>query len=80
MVGTNFVTNLSPMHEPYHLYEFGIESFQKLGQKLNHSIAHYNYYVCDVFFFPKIMHPFLKKIMKSTNTGMQLKVWLKNPN
>lgn len=80
LIGTNFVTNLSPMHEPFHLYEFGIESFQKLGQKLNYSIAHHHYYVCDIFSFPKILHFPLKKIMKATDTGMQLTVWLKKSN
>lgn len=77
LAGTSFVTNLSPMHEPFHLYEFGIESFQKLGERLNFSIAHYNYFVCDVFSLPRFFHPPLKRIMKATGTGMQLSGYLR---
>jgi hypothetical protein len=29
--GIDYVTNLSPMHSPYHLYEFELKSFQRHG-------------------------------------------------
>lgn len=77
LIGTNYVTNISPMHEPFHLYEFGLKSFQYLGDKLNYSIVLHDYYVCDIYFFPQIVHSPLARIMKATDTGMQLAVWLK---
>jgi SAM-dependent methyltransferase len=75
--GTNFVTNLSPMHTPFHLYEFDIKSFKFLGEKLNFTIEEYKYDVCELFFVPKIFHSLFRKYMEWTNTGMQLTVYLR---
>jgi len=75
--GTNYVNNISPMHRPFHLYEFAIESFRYHANAENYEIAHHEYYVCDIYFIPRIFHPFLKWYMSKTNTGMQLAVWLK---
>jgi SAM-dependent methyltransferase len=75
--GTNYVTHLSPMHPPFHLYEFGLKSFIELGKKLNYSVIKHEYYVCEIDFVPKILHPIFRKYMKATNTGMQLTVYLK---
>lgn len=77
LVGTNYVTNLSPMHAPFHLHEFDLKSFEALSKKQHFSIAHYNYYVCDIYFIPTIFHPLLRKYMEMTNKGMQLTVYLK---
>ena len=33
IAGTNYVTNLSPMHVPFHLYEFDLKSFSLLGEE-----------------------------------------------
>jgi 2-polyprenyl-3-methyl-5-hydroxy-6-metoxy-1,4-benzoquinol methylase len=77
LIGTNYVTNLSPMHDPFHLYEFGLKSFEFLGQKQNFEIIHYEYHVGGIAFFPKFLQPFLRRIMKMTNSGLQLTVWLK---
>jgi len=73
---TDYVGNLSPMHEPYHLYEFGLQSFLKHAQKHGYNLAFHEYYVCQTY-MPKIMDVFLKPYMKWTNTGMQLCVWLR---
>ena len=51
--GTNYVTNLSPMHNPFHLYEFDIKSFQKLGEQIGYTIDHYEYSVCEIYFIPR---------------------------
>lgn len=74
--GTNFVGNISPMHEPFHLYEFGLKSMQEHARAHHYEIAHHEYYVCNTF-LPKIADYFLKPYMKWTNTGMQLCVWLR---
>lgn len=74
--GLDYVANLSPMHQPYHLYEFSLEAFVKNGEIKNYSIVDHGYYVCKTF-MPVWMDPILKPIMKATNTGMQLCVWIK---
>ncbi|MBL0272569.1 MAG: class I SAM-dependent methyltransferase [Chitinophagaceae bacterium] len=76
LLGTNYVTSLSPMNSPFHLYEFGYNSFTELSKKLNYEIVFHEYYVCDIWHIPKIFHPPLRKIMKWTDTGLQLAVWL----
>jgi len=76
MIGTDYVGNISPMHPPYHLYEFSLESFKKHQEKNNYTIVQHNYLVCKTF-MPKILDPILKKLMELTNTGMELALWLK---
>lgn len=75
--GTNYVTNLSPMHSPYHLYEFGLKSFQEIEKKMNFSIVNHHYDVCDIHPVPSFLHFPLRKYMEWTDTGMQLTVYLK---
>jgi ubiquinone/menaquinone biosynthesis C-methylase UbiE len=77
LIGTNFVTNISPMHMPFHLYEFTLNSFKKLGEKLGFSVVHYEYFVGVNPVIPKVLLPILNRYMKSSNTGLQLTVWLK---
>jgi 2-polyprenyl-3-methyl-5-hydroxy-6-metoxy-1,4-benzoquinol methylase len=73
---TDYVGNLSPMHEPFHLHEFGIKSFEEHAKQYNYELAFYDYYVCQTF-MPKIADYILKPYMRLTNTGMQLCVWLR---
>lgn len=77
MIGTSFVTNVSPMHSPFHLYEFTIDSFRKSGKTLNYSVAKYQMEVCSILNIPSALHPFLRAIMERNESGMQLTVWLK---
>ena len=74
--GLDYVTNISPMHEPFHLYEFTLRSFQKHGSLTDYKIVHHEYYVAQTF-LPKFLDWILVPFMRSTNTGMQLCVWLK---
>ena len=77
LIGTNYVTHISPMHVPFHLYEFGLKSFEELGKKLGFKIEKHYYEVCQISFVPKIFHPILRKYMELNNTGMQLIVYLR---
>lgn len=72
----DYVTNLSPMHEPYHLYEFDLKSFEKNSKINDYTIANFDYFVCETF-LPKAIDPMIRKYMKHTNKGMQLSVWLR---
>ena len=74
------MTNLSPMHEPFHMYEFDIRSFRKLAQKLNFEIVEHYLDVCSIYHIPQFLQPILKWYMKKSNTGMQLTVWLRKIN
>jgi ubiquinone/menaquinone biosynthesis C-methylase UbiE len=77
--GTDYVANLSPMHPPYHLYEYSLESFQKNGLTNGYEVVHHDRYVCPTY-MPKILDGVMRKYMKATGKGMQLSVWLrKNP-
>jgi 2-polyprenyl-3-methyl-5-hydroxy-6-metoxy-1,4-benzoquinol methylase len=73
---TDYVANISPMHNPFHLYEFSLKSFQEHAKRNNYEIALHEYYV-GLTYMPKIIDKFLFKIMEQTETGMQLCVWLK---
>ena len=75
--GTNYVTNLSPMHIPFHLYEFDLKSFEFLGRRLGFYIEEYRYDVCDIHNIPGITIPIFRKYMEWTNTGMQLTIYLR---
>ncbi len=69
--GTNYVTNISPMHPPFHLYEFTLESFA------NYEVASHWRRVCSIYHVPKFLHPPLRWWMERTGTGMQLTVFLR---
>lgn len=69
--GTTFVTNISPMHSPFHLYEFTLASFRDF------QVARHWYDVCAVYHVPRILHPVLHWWMARTGTGMQLTVFLR---
>jgi ubiquinone/menaquinone biosynthesis C-methylase UbiE len=73
---TDYVGNLSPMHEPFHLHEFGLKSFEEHARQHGYELAFHEYYVCQTF-MPKIADYILKPYMRLTNTGMQLCVWLR---
>jgi 2-polyprenyl-3-methyl-5-hydroxy-6-metoxy-1,4-benzoquinol methylase len=77
LIGTNYVNNISPMHEPFHLYEFGLKSFEEHSKRLYYEIAFHKYYVCGIYHIPKMFHPVLSRYMDKTDKGMQLSVWLR---
>lgn len=74
--GLDYVANISPMHEPYHLYEFSLKSFQKHAEQHGYEIIYHQYYVCKTY-LPSIMDYLLVPYMRATNSGMQLCVWLR---
>lgn len=74
--GLDYTGHLSPMHEPFHLHEFSLESFKKNATINGYEIVFHEHYVCNTY-LPKFLNSILKPLMKWTNTGMQLCVWLK---
>jgi SAM-dependent methyltransferase len=76
--GTTYVTHLSPMHEPFHLYEFHLKSFKQHALRCNsYEIVHFEYYSCAPASFNPAIRSVLNRIMNFTNTGMQLAIWLR---
>lgn len=75
--GTRFVTNISPVHGPYHLYEFGLRSFALHGDRAGYDVAENRYLVCSIPHVPRGVHPPLGWLMERTGTGMQLSAYLR---
>lgn len=73
--GNDYVANLSPMHEPFHLYEFSKQSFKAVEPHLQFKTLDYKYFICDTY-MPKILQPLFKTIMKQTDTGMEIGIWI----
>lgn len=73
--GTDYVANLSPMHEPYHIYEFTAKSFEKAAKLLNFEIAYQEYFPGETY-GPNIVKKILKPMVKG-DKGMQLFVMLR---
>lgn len=76
LTGANYVINTCPMHAPFHLYEFGLESFVRLGRRTGYSVALHEYVPCAGYMPAWLIGPF-NTLMKATDTGMQLIVWLR---
>ncbi len=76
MQGLDYVSNISPMHTPFHIYEFGLESFKQWAQKNGCELANHEYMVCSTY-LPKLVDPFARWLMEKTDRGMQLVVWLR---
>ena len=54
--GTNYVTDISPMHVPFHLYEFGLKSFQKNALLSGYELAEHRFTVCSIYHVPRLLH------------------------
>ena len=76
VIGTDYVANLCPMHQPFHLHEFSFKSFKEHAHKNGYEIVHHEYFVCQTY-MPKIFDYILIPYMKWTNKGMQLSIWLR---
>lgn len=74
--GLDYTCHLSPMHPPYHLYEFTIESFDSFAAQVECQVAFRHLYV-GATYAPRWLDPLLKRVMSATKTGMQLEVWLR---
>lgn len=69
--GTNYVTHISPMHSPYHLYEFTEESFKGFN------VARSRRASGQIPLLPRILAKPLESIMDWTNTGLFLIVFIR---
>lgn len=74
--GLDYVTNISPMHTPYHLYEFSRRSFELHGRANGYEVAAARMVVCDPF-LPGMLGRIAARVMRATDTGMEIEVWLR---
>jgi SAM-dependent methyltransferase len=74
--GVDYVTNLSPMHPPYHLYEFTLRSFELHALRSSYEVVAHCLHVGDTF-LPRRLQSIATRVMAATGTGMQLEVWLR---
>ncbi len=71
--GNGYVCNLSPLHAPFHLFEFHKTSFESFASTNKLDIVHLQYDICDTM-LPKQLDWLVKPIMKVSNSGMELNV------
>jgi SAM-dependent methyltransferase len=76
--GFDYVTNLSPMHPPYHLYEFTLDSFLQHGRRASYRVADHRFYAPTTL-LPRPAIRLMHGVMNATNTGMVIEVWLDRP-
>ena len=71
---SDFVTNTSPMHVPFHLYEFSEKSFLKNAAKNGYEIAKIEVKTSmPINKIDKLLTP----IQRITGTGLRLDVWIR---
>jgi SAM-dependent methyltransferase len=75
-IGTRFVTNLSPMHAPFHLFEFTERSFRAFAARSGARIEKVRFYP-TLALVPTLAAGPMIWLMAVTRTGMQLEVFLR---
>jgi SAM-dependent methyltransferase len=75
--GTGYVTNCSPMHSPFHLYEFTPEAFRRNGERMGYAIAAADYDVGRETVLPGPLQRLLNPAMRLTDTGLTLNLVLR---
>jgi hypothetical protein len=76
--GLDYSANISPMHVPYHLYEFTLTSFQEHARRAGYEVADHRRMTGRTF-LPARLDKLGARVMAATGTGMQLEVWLRKP-
>ncbi len=76
--GLDYVTNVSPMHSPYHLFEFTRSSFDAHGRRAGYEVCDSRIVVCETY-APPPLRDLAYRVMDGTGTGMILEVWLRRP-
>lgn len=78
LTGCDFVANLSPMHPPYHLYEFSVKSFYMHCKTGGYQIVATNVIPAPTYLpttFRFLDRP-LHWLMSRTRTEMQNEIWI----
>ena len=68
--------HLSPLHIPFHLFEFTPRSFERHAARAGYDVAHVRRYVGQTY-APRWARAMLAALMEATRSGLQLEVWLR---
>jgi SAM-dependent methyltransferase len=74
--GLDYVSNISPMHAPFHLYEFDLRSFKKNSVINNYSLEHFEFWTTQDYVFKK-SSSLIRKMIKLIKADMNLTIWLR---
>jgi SAM-dependent methyltransferase len=74
--GSDYVTHLSPMHPPFHFYEFTVESFHRHGARARYGVVDQRVFPGETF-MPWPLARLATQVMDATGSGMVLEVWLR---
>jgi SAM-dependent methyltransferase len=74
--GLDYTCHLSPLHVPFHLFEFTVHSFNCHAERLGYQLAEHRHHVCDTF-APRWASPLLTRVMELSRTGLELEMWLR---
>jgi SAM-dependent methyltransferase len=76
--GLDFTCHLSPLHIPFHLFEFTPASFERHAARAGYEVALCRRHVAQTY-APRWADAGLRRLMDRTKTGMQLEMWLRKP-
>jgi len=79
MIGTQFTTHLSPLHPPFHLYEFTASALDYLGKAAGLEILRLRVIPCGSSFLPRQLSSVAHFLMEYTGTGMQIELYYRKP-
>lgn len=77
LLGTSYVTNISPLHPPFHLYEFTHRSFVANGRRVGYELARHFYWQPELYNVPKALQSIIRAALEKTGRGDGLTVFLR---
>lgn len=79
IIGANYVNNISPMHKPFHLFEFSYKSFMEHSKEADYEIALHKSCVWTNPIMPrmKIICTPLDWYMEKSNSSVGLSLYLR---
>jgi 2-polyprenyl-3-methyl-5-hydroxy-6-metoxy-1,4-benzoquinol methylase len=78
VIFSRLVTNLSPMHKPFHLYEFSLKSFQCYLQRTgNFTVEKYEYLSGELSQLGRIQNRLLRPLLSLSRNGVDLLIVLR---
>lgn len=75
--GLRLTTKTSPLHSPYHLYEFTEKSFACLSERCGLEVVKCKSFVSAVPHFPAPIRSLLRLAMNCSGRYMQLEIWMR---
>lgn len=77
LLGLRLTTRTSPLHSPYHLYEFSKQSFAAFAARHQLEVARSKSFVTAVPLFPGLVKKPIEWAVSLTQRHMQLEIWLR---